>query len=54
MSARRAKPLVIAAFALASAMSAATLLWHAPHCRAFVPHQHYSAAPAAMCARGAP
>jgi len=36
-----------------AAANAAALLWHAPHCRAFAPHQHYALPDAATCQRGA-
>lgn len=50
----RSKPcprlrLLACALGLAVAAGAAGLLWRAPHCRPFPPHQHYAVPGAAIC-----
>ncbi len=47
-----ARVAVVAVLAFGIAPNAAVLVWHAPHCRAFAPHQQYVVLGAAMCTRG--
>ena len=50
---RRIRRWMIIALGLVAAASACALVWLAPHCRAFAPHQHYVVPGSAMCRQGA-